>query len=233
LRRAANLAINRDEVVALLNGLAKPAAGVVDPSSPWFGRPEFRVKTDVDAARKLVADAGHGPRNPLRARVLVPNGGSGQMQSLPMNEYVQAAWREVGIAVEFEVVELEVAYTCWRQGAGGDIARGAGATASNIAYVTSDPLYAFIRFFHSNQIAPTGVNWSHYRDAEMDRMIDAAAASFDGAEQDAVMRRVHEKAVNEALLVFVVHDTNPHVLGRGARAYTQARHWFQDLTTLA
>jgi peptide/nickel transport system substrate-binding protein len=233
LRRAANLAINRDEVVALLNGLAKPASGVVDPASPWFGRPEFAVKTDLDAARKLVAEAGYGPRNPLRARFLIPTGGSGQMQSLPMNEYVQSAWREVGIAVEFQTVELEVLYTAWRQGAGGEIARAGGITANNVAYLTSDPLYAFIRFFHSNQVAPTGVNWSHYRDAEMDRMLDAATASFDTAEQDAIMRRVHEKAVNEALWVFVAHDTNPRALGRGVRGYTQAQHWFQDLTTLA
>ncbi len=233
LRRAANLAINRDEVVALLNGLAKPASGVVDPASPWFGRPEFAVKTDLDAARKLVAEAGYGPRNPLRARFLIPTGGSGQMQSLPMNEYVQSAWREVGIAVEFQTVELEVLYTAWRQGAGGEIARAGGITANNVAYLTSDPLYAFIRFFHSNQVAPTGVNWSHYRDAEMDRMLDAATASFDTAEQDAIMRRVHEKAVNEALWVFVVHDTNPRALARGVRGYTLALHWFQDLTTLA
>jgi peptide/nickel transport system substrate-binding protein len=233
LRRAANLAINRDEVVALLNGLAKPASGVVDPASPWFGRPEFQVKTDLDAARKLVAEAGFGPRNPLRTKFIIPTGGSGQMQSLPMNEYVQSAWREVGIAVEFQTVELEVLYTAFRQGAAGEIARAGGVSANNVAYLTSDPLYAFIRFFHSNQIAPTGVNWSHYRDAEMDRMLDAATTSFDVAEQDAIMRRVHEKAVNEALWVFVAHDTNPHALARGVRGYTQAQHWFQDLTTLA
>ena len=233
LRRAANLAINRDEVVALLNGLAKPASGVVDPASPWFGRPEFQVKTDLDAARKLVAEAGFGPRNPLRTKFIIPTGGSGQMQSLPMNEYVQSAWREVGIAVEFQTVELEVLYTAWRQGAAGEIARAGGVSANNVAYLTSDPLYAFIRFFHSNQVAPTGVNWSHYRDAEMDRMLDAATTSFDVAEQDAIMRRVHEKAVNEALWVFVAHDTNPHALARGVRGYTQAQHWFQDLTTLA
>jgi peptide/nickel transport system substrate-binding protein len=220
-------------VVALLNGLAKPASGVVDPASPWFGRPEFQVKTDLDAARKLVAEAGFGPRNPLRTKFIIPTGGSGQMQSLPMNEYVQSAWREVGIAVEFQTVELEVLYTAWRQGAAGEIARAGGVSANNVAYLTSDPLYAFIRFFHSNQIAPTGVNWSHYRDAEMDRMLDTATTSFDVAEQDAIMRRVHEKAVNEALWVFVAHDTNPHALARGVRGYTQAQHWFQDLTTLA
>lgn len=233
LRQAANLAINREEVVALMNGLAKPAIGVVDPSSPWFGRPEFQVRHDPDRARALLRDAGFTRDRPLKTKFLIATGGSGQMLSLPMNEYIQSAWREVGIDLEFSAVELEVLYTCWRQGAGGEIARSGGITANNVAYVTSDPLYAFIRFFHSNQISPTGVNWSHYRDAETDRLIDAALNSFEEAEQTRLMARVHERVVNEALLVFVVHDTNPRALGRNVRGYTQAQHWFQDLTTLA
>ena len=230
LRRAANLAINRDEVVELLNGLAKPASGVVDPASPWFGRPEFRITHDPDRARALLAEAGFSRSRPLRTRFIIATGGSGQMLSLPMNEYIQSAWREVGIEVAFEPVELEVLYTAWRQGAAGELSRN--VTANNIAYLTSDPLYAFIRFFHSGQVAPVGVNWGHYRDAEMDRLLDAATSSFDEAEQTRLMQRVHEKAVNEALWVFVVHDTNPHALGRNATTYTQAQHWFQDLTTL-
>ncbi|MDB5384153.1 MAG: twin-arginine translocation signal protein [Rhodospirillales bacterium] len=47
------------------------------------------------------------------------------------------------------------------------------------------------------------------------------------------MAQVHQKAVDEPLLVFVVHDANPHALGRNVRGYTQAQHWFQDLTTLS
>lgn len=231
LRRAANLAINRADVVQLLNGLAKPAEGVVDRSSPWFGRPEFQVRFDPNEARRLVREAGFSPQNPLRTRFIVATGGSGQMLSMPMNEYIQQAWREVGIDVQFQPVELEVLYTAWRNGAAHDSMRG--ITANNVAYVTSDPLYALIRFFHSGQIAPTGVNWSHYRDAETDALIDQASASFDQAEQDRLMARVHERVVDQALLVFVVHDTNPRVLGRNVRGYTQAQHWFQDLTTLA
>lgn len=231
LRKAANLAIDRDGVVALMNGLAKPAVGVVDPSSPWFGNPGFKIRHDPAEARRLLAEAGFSPRNPLRTRFIVATGGSGQMLSMPMNEYVQQSWREVGIEVEFEPVELEVLYTCWRQGAAGELARN--VTANNVAYVTSDPLYALIRFFHSRQVAPTGVNWSHYRDAEMDRLIDTATQTFDPAEVDRLMARVHEKAVDEALLVFVVHDTNPHAATNKVRGYTQAQHWFQDLTTLA
>jgi peptide/nickel transport system substrate-binding protein len=232
LRQAANLAINRDEVVALLGGLAKPAVGVVDPTSPWFGNPSFRVRHDPAEARRLLAEAGFSPRNPLRTRFIVPSGGSGQMLSMPMNEYIQSAWREVGIQLEFQVVELEVLYTAWREGAAGAISRQGNITANNVAYLTSDPLYAFIRFFHSGQINPVGVNYGHYRDAEMDRLLDSATTSFDEAEQTRIMQRVHEKVVNEALWVFVVHDTNPKAAGRNVRDYVPAQHWFQDLTTL-
>lgn len=233
LRQAANLAIDRNGVVALMNGLAKPAVGVVDPSSPWFGNPSFKIRHDPAEARRLLSAAGFTPRNPLRTKFIVATGGSGQMLSMPINEFIQQSWREVGIEVEFVPVELEVLYTCWRQGAAGELARNNNVTANNVAYVTSDPLYALVRFFHSNQIAPTGVNWSHYRDAEMDRLIDTALNTFDAAEVDRLMAKVHEKAVDEALLVFVVHDTNPRALGRNVRGYTQAQHWFQDLTTLS
>ncbi|MBX9750610.1 MAG: ABC transporter substrate-binding protein [Roseococcus sp.] len=233
LRRAANLAINRDEVVALLGGLAKPAVGVVDPSSPWFGNPTFRIRHDPAEARRLLAEAGFSRTNPLRTRFIVPSGGSGQMLSMPMNEYIQSAWREVGIIVDFQVVELEVLYTAWRQGALGEISRAGNITANNVAYLTSDPLYAFIRFFHSDQIAPRGVNYGHYRDAEMDQILNAATSSFDEQEQNRLMQRAHEKVVNEALWVFVVHDTNPKAAGRAVRGYVPAQHWFQDLTTLA
>jgi peptide/nickel transport system substrate-binding protein len=122
LRRAANLAINRDEVVALMNGLAKPASAWWTPPRPGSAarvpRPHRHGRGAAPPRRGRLR-----PRNPLRTRFLVPNGGSGQMASMPINEYIQASWREVGIQVEFQVVELEVLYTCWRQGALGEIAR--------------------------------------------------------------------------------------------------------------
>jgi peptide/nickel transport system substrate-binding protein len=231
VRMAANLAIDRNAVCQLLGGLAKPAVGQVDPTSPWFGNPSFKIRYDVDAARKLMAEAGYSRSNPLRTKFLIASGGTGQMLSVPMNEFVQQSFAEIGIALDFRVVELEPLYVAWRQGAAHESLRD--ITANNVAYVTSDPLYAFIRFFHSNQIAPTGVNWSHLRDAEIDSLIDRATNSFSPAEQDALMAKVHERVVDEALLIWVVHDTNPRVLGRNARGYIQAQHWFQDLTTLS
>ncbi|TNC16113.1 ABC transporter substrate-binding protein [Methylobacterium terricola] len=230
LRKAANLAIDRDGVAALMGGLATPAVGQVQPSSPWFGKPGFKIGYDIDAARKLVKEAGYSVQNPLKTRFIIPTGGSGQMLSLPINEFVQQSWAEVGIAIEFQAVELEVAYTAWRQGAADPSMKG--ITGSNIAYVTSDPLYAILRFYDSKQVAPTGVNWSHYRNPEVDTLCDAVRASFDPAEQDKMVARIHEIVVDDAVQVWVVHDTNPHALSAKVKGYTQAQHWFQDLTTL-
>ena len=99
--------------------------------------------------------------------------------------------------------------------------------------MTSDPFYALIRFYSSKQIAPVGVNWSGYKNAEVDALCDQVAASFDPAEQDRLCARIHEKVVDDAVQVWVVHDTNPHALSTRVKGYTQAQHWFQDLTTLA
>lgn len=231
LRQAANLAIDRDAVVQLMGGLAKPATGQVDPASPWFGKPKFQIKYDMDAARKLMADAGFSKAKPLRTKFMVPSGGSGQMLSMPMNEFVQQSWAEIGIALELQPVELEVAYTNWRKGAADPALRS--ITGSNIAYLTSDPLYALIRFYSSTQIAPAGVNWSHYRNAEVDKLCEQVSTSFDTAEQDRLLARIHELIVDDAVQVWVVHDTNPHALSTRVRGYTQAQHWFQDLTTLS
>ncbi|HQS08419.1 MAG TPA: ABC transporter substrate-binding protein, partial [Xanthobacteraceae bacterium] len=117
LRRAANLAIDRDAVVELMNGLAVPAVGQVPQSSPWFGNPSFKIRYDMDAARKLVSEAGYSKDKPLKVKFIVPTGGTGQMLSMPMNEFVQQSWAEVGIALELQPVEQEVAYTAWRKGA--------------------------------------------------------------------------------------------------------------------
>jgi peptide/nickel transport system substrate-binding protein len=230
LRKALNLAIDREGVVALMNGLAKPAVGQVDPSSPWFGKPSFQIKQDVAAAKKLVEEAGYSKAKPLKTTFVIAQGGTGQMLSLPMNEFLQESFKEIGINVDFKVVELETLYTHWRKGAKDEM--NAGITSNNIAYLTSDPLLSIIRFFHSSQVAPVGVNWGGYSNPKVDALLDEAMKSFDPAKQDALVAQAHALIVDDAALVWVVHDTNPHALSPKVKHFIQAQHWFQDLTTI-
>ncbi|MDY7579430.1 ABC transporter substrate-binding protein [Herbaspirillum sp. RTI4] len=233
VRKAANLAIDRNEVVALMNGLAVPAKGQVDATSPWFGKPTFQIKYDLPAARALMAQAGYSQAKPLKAKVIIAQGGTGQMLSLPMNEYIQQSLKEIGIQVEFEVVELESLYLNWRSGAASPGNVSKGISAINLGYVTADPFYAITRFANSKYVAPNGVNWSGYKNPEVDALISKISVTFDTKAQDSLLAQVHQTMVNDAMMLWVVHDTNPHVISPKVKSFVQAQHWFQDLTTIA
>jgi peptide/nickel transport system substrate-binding protein len=232
VRKAANLAINRDEVVALMNGLAVPAKGQVDSTSPWFGKPTFVLKYDLPAARALMAQAGYSKAHPLKTKVIIAQGGTGQMLSLPMNEYIQQSLKEIGIEVDFEVVELENLYTNWRAGAASPDNVSKGITAINLGYVTADPFYAITRFSDSKLIAPNGVNWGGYKNPQVDALIGKISTTFDPKVQDGLLAQVHQIMVDDAMMLWVVHDVNPHVISPKVKGFVQAQHWFQDLTTI-
>jgi peptide/nickel transport system substrate-binding protein len=232
VRKAANLAIDREAIVKLMNGLATPARGQLDRSSPWFGKPAFDIKYDLKAAKALMAQAGFSPAKPLKAKIIIAQGGTGQMLSLPMNEFIQQSLAEIGIQLEFEVVELENLYLHWRSGAKSDMNAGKGITGINLGYVTADPFYALTRFVDSRYIAPNGVNWGGYNNPKMDSTLDTLRNNFDTKVQDKLLAEVHQTMVDDALMLWVVHDTNPHVLSPKVQEFVQAQHWFQDITTL-
>ena len=232
VRKAANLAIDRDAVVKLLNGLATPAKGQMDATSPWFGKPSFKIGYDLAAARALMAEAGYSKEHPLVAKVIIAQGGTGQMLSLPMNEFVQQSLAEVNIQVSFEVVELENLYLHWRSGAKADMNAGKGIAAINLGYVTADPFYGITRFVDSRYVAPNGVNWGGYNNPKVDALVDKIRTSFDTKTQDGLLAKVHQTMVDDALMLWVVHDVNPHAVSPKVKEFVQAQHWFQDLTTI-
>ncbi len=94
VRKAMNLAIDRDAIVKVLNGLAAPAVGCVPPDNPWFGSPSFKIKYDPARGKKLLAEAGYGPGKKLKTKIAISTSGSGQMYPLIMNEAIQQQWAE-------------------------------------------------------------------------------------------------------------------------------------------
>jgi peptide/nickel transport system substrate-binding protein len=166
------------------------------------------------------------------AKVIIAQGGTGQMLSLPMNEFVQQSLAEVNIQVSFEVVELENLYLHWRSGAKADMNAGKGITAINLGYVTADPFYGITRFVDSRYVAPNGVNWGGYNNPKVDALVDKIRTSFDTKTQDGLLAKVHQTMVDDALMLWVVHDVNPHAISPKVKEFVQAQHWFQDLTTI-
>jgi ABC-type transport system substrate-binding protein len=230
VRKAANLALDRDGLYQLLGGVMQPAKGMVPTSSPWFGEPEFDVVYDPAAAKALLAEAGYGPDNPVKAKALISASGSGQMQPLPMNEFIQQSLGEVGIEIELEVVEWNTLLSMWRAGAKDPASLGAHSI--NVSYFSQDPFTALVRHLDSTLVNPNGTNWGWYQNPEMDALFTKSRTTFDPDEQNAVVAEIHEKFVDEALFLFVAHDLNPRALAPKVKGFVQAQNWYQDLTPI-
>ena len=84
----------------------------------------------------------------------------------------------------------------------------------------------------SRYIAPNGVNWGVYNNPKVDCAIDTIRKNFDTKIQDKLLAEIHETMVDDALMLWVVHDTNPHAMSPKVKEFVQAQHWFQDLTTI-
>ncbi|QJQ95547.1 MULTISPECIES: ABC transporter substrate-binding protein [Halomonadaceae] len=228
VRKAANLAVDREGLQALLGGMMEPAVGIVTPDHPWFGEPEFEIRHDPEEAMRLLAQSGHGPDNPVRARALISTSGSGQMQPLAMNEYIQQSLAEVGIELEFEVLDWESLFPNWRHGA--DHATSRGAHSTNVSFAWLDPFSGFYRFMHSSLAPPNGFNWGYMNDPEYDRLLDEARVTFDQQAQDAILAEFHARLVDDAAWLWVAHDVGPRAMHPRVQGFVQAKNWFQDLT---
>ena len=230
IRKAANLAVDREGLKELLGGLMVPAEGFFPPGHQWFGHPKFKVKTDVEAAKALMKEAGYGPDKRLKTRVLISPSGSGQMLPLPMNEYIQQNLAEIGIDIEFEVADWNTVINVWRAGAKDPSSKG--TTAINYSYFIQDPFTGFIRHLQCNLAPPTGTNWGYYCDKDMDALFQQVRNTFDPAEQDKVLQKVHEKYVDDALFLMVTHDVAPRALSPKVKGFVQAQNWFQNFSSI-
>jgi len=231
VRKAANLAIDREGMKSLLGGMMVSAEGMVPKTSTWFGKPEFKVTTDLAAAKKLMAEAGYSKDKPLTVKAIISPAGSGQMQPMLMNELIQQNLGEIGIKVDFDVRDWNALLSNWRAGA--KDAGTAGATSTNSSYFSQDPFTALIRHVDSRLVAPSGTNWGYYSNPAVDGLVDTIRSEFDADKQLAAIQKLHEIYVNEALFLFVAHDVSPRAMSKKVKGFTQAQNWFQDFTSIS
>jgi ABC-type transport system substrate-binding protein len=231
VRQAANLCVNRDELKQLLGGLMEVPKGTVPPGHPWWGNPKFDIKYDPAAAKKLMQEAGFGPGKQLKVKVQTSASGSGQMQPIPMNEFVQQALKDCYFDVELDVIEWNTLFTNWRKGAKDEAARGAHAI--NVTYAAMDPFFAMVRFMSTKTFPPVSNNWGYFGNAEFDELIAKARTSFDAKERDEALARLHARSVEEAPFLWVAHDVGPRAMSPRVKGVVQPKSWFIDLATMS
>jgi len=228
VRKAANLAIDREGMVKLLGGLATPAKGMITKGHPWYGNPTFDLKYDPETAKKLLAEAGYGPKNPVNIKVIISPAGSGQMQPLPMNEFVKENFKDVGIEMEFEVLDWEALRG--RRRAGAWAPENKGKHGVNNSWAFWDPDIGLIKAAASFEPVPTGFNWGKFSDAKADELATLAKNTFEPDAQNKVLADLHTHIVDQAMWIWMVHDLNPRAMSPKVKGFVQAQSWVQDLT---
>lgn len=231
VRHAANLCVNREELKTLLGGLMEIPKGTVPPGHPWWGNPKFDIKYDLDAAKKLMTEAGYLASKPAKVKVLTSASGSGQMQPLPMNEFMQQALKDCFFDVALEVGEWNAVFTNWREGAKHANARGANAT--NVTFAAMDPFFAMVRFTSTKTFPPVSNNWGYFGNDEFDKLIADARTTFEGTARDAALAKLHARIVEEAPFVWVAHDVGPRAMSTKVKGVVQPKSWFIDLAPMS
>ncbi len=229
-RQAANLCVNRTELQTLLGGLMGLPKGSVSPDHPWWGNPTFDIKYDPAAAKAMMTAAGYSASKPMKVKVLTSASGSGQMQPIPMNEFLQQALKECFFDVELDVIEWNAVFTNWREGAKDPKARGANAI--NVTFATMDPFFAMVRFVSTKTFPPVSNNWGFFGNDEFDGLIAKARSTFDGTERDTALAALHKRIVEEAPFLWVAHDVGPRAMTSKVKGVVQPKSWFIDIAPM-
>lgn len=232
VRKAANLCIDREGLKdGLLAGLMVPATGTFEKGHPWRGNVTFEIKYDKAAAQKLMQEAGYGPNKKLEVKTQTSASGSGQMQPLPMNEYLQQALAECYFDVKLDVIEWNTLFTNWRRGAKDPSANGANAT--NVTYAAMDPFFALVRFLQSSMAPPVSNNWGFINNPKFDELVKKARQTFDPTERDKALAELHAASVDDAAFLYVAHDVGPRAMSPKVKGVVQPKSWFIDFSPIS
>ena len=227
VRQAANYAIDREGLGKLLNGISKPAVGLYPPTDPLFGNPENHYTYDPEKAKALLKEAGYGPGKPLKAKIMISTSGSGQMQPIPMNEFLQQNFKAVGMDIDFDVVEWGTMLVAFRSDPAAPQSHGVDGV--NISLSFTDPSSMF-RYYAIDSFSPVNYNWGHWSNQEFTDLARAAQSTFDKTEQTKLLAKAHSLVVDQAPWLFIVHDQNPRAMSKKVKGFQPAQSWYQDFT---
>lgn len=210
VRHAIAYAVDRQAIVDhLRRGQARVATGLLPPVS-WAAEPNVRAFTrDPTRAMQLLDEAGYrdpdgdGPRPRLALSLKISTNEFIRLQAA----VIQQDLRRVGIDVDVRSYEFATLYA--------DVLKGSFQmfTLQWVGGAVADP-DILRRVFHSQQAPPAGFNRGHYRNPEVDRLLDAAARAADEATRRALYGEVQRIVAEDQPYVSIWTKSNVAVMQR-------------------
>ncbi len=196
---------------------AVAGAGPTSPTSQQFAYDPARARALLDEAGYRDPD-GDGPLPRLRLSLSCSTNEETRLQSAIIQENL----RRVGIDLDVRSYEFATFYQ--------DVLKGRFQLFSlqwvGGALVDPDILR---RVYHSSQVPPAGFNRGYYSNPEVDRLLDAAAASTSDEERRELYGEVQRLVARDAAYIPIWNKTNvvvaQPVARRAARGRRPATSW--------
>lgn len=202
VRKALGLAIDRDAIVKYLRrGYATTAVGIVPPMSWAFEPDVFDFRHDPEGAKRLLDEAGYpdpdgdGPRPRLSLTLKTSTSEVYRVQAAA----IQHDLARVGVAVDVRSSEFQTLFA--------DVVRGNFQLYTLQFVGVTDP-DMLRRVFHSRQEPPAGLNRVFYRNADVDRLIEQAAAATNDEQRRALYGRAQQIIAEDVPYVSLWYKTN-------------------------
>ncbi len=187
VRQALAYATNREEIIRyLLRGEAHPADGPL-PQSSWAYEPGIqRYEYDPQQAERLLDAAGF-PRvaaaGGMRVKLTLKT--TTEESSRLLAAVLQEQWRKVGVDLEVRPLEFATLFS--------DMARGSFEIYT-LRWIgaNNDPDTFFDYVFDSRMTPPAGANRGHYRNPEVDALLEQARVEIDQDKRRALFSKVQK-----------------------------------------
>lgn len=184
VRQALAYATDRATIIRyLLRGQARPASSLLPPNH-WAYEPNVQ-QYDYDPARaEQLLDAAGFPRGADGVRMHLTLKTSTDESTRLMSEAIADQWKRVGVALELRPLEFATFYS--------DITRGSFQLYS-LRWVgaNNDPdIFEYV--FSSKKMPPNGANRGHYRNAELDALLDEARVEMDQGKRKALLSEIQK-----------------------------------------
>jgi peptide/nickel transport system substrate-binding protein len=185
VRRALAYATDRATIIRyLLRGQARPASSLLPPNHWAFDAGVPQYDFDPGRAEQLLDAAGFPRRGPRGIRLHLTLKTSTDESTRLMSEAIADQWKRAGIELELRPLEFATLYS--------DITRGSFQIyALRWVGANNDPdIFDYV--FNSKKMPPAGANRGHYRNAQLDSLLDQARVEMDQAKRKILLAQIQE-----------------------------------------
>ena len=214
VRKAISHAIDRDAIIDhTLKGLARKAYGIVLSPLNWAYTDRLpHYEYDPSRARELLDRAGFpdpdGPGPAFRFALSFKT--STDAESLEVAQIIREYLRQVGIKLEVRSFEWGTFFE--------DIKKGNFQLYSLRWIGVTDPDILYY-LFHSSMVPPYGANRGHYRNEEVDRLLEEARSCLDQGRRKALYERIQRILAEDAVYTSLWYRDNLVVVRRRLRGF--------------